>query len=232
MRGVAAGVACVAAADLVHFGCGEAVVAVPLDVLPFLLLDCHRLVRTCWPGVCCRGVGVDTSATCPSAVMAATISSSCLASAGVFVTLAAEVASSVSTRSISSFEAGGVAIFFLPLPEMTGIRGSFSGFSSSSSWIMCLFLVLEGVLMEGSSRSFSDSSFASVGEPSVADSSPSSSGWSDGSASSDSTSTYGSAAASFFGSSVAVASSLASAGAPVVLVSKLYCWSNESGKFW
>ena len=101
------------------------------------------------------------------------ISSSCLASVGVFVTLAAEAASSASTCSMSSLEAGGVTIFFLPLPlpERTGIRSS-----SSSSWIVCLFLVLEGVLMEGSSHSFSDSSSASVGEPLVADSSPSSSG--------------------------------------------------------
>ena len=47
VRGVVAGVA----------------VAVPLDVLPFLLLDCHGLVRTDWLGVCCRGIGVYASAT-------------------------------------------------------------------------------------------------------------------------------------------------------------------------
>ena len=33
-----------------------------LDVLPFLLLDCHGLVRTGWLGVCCGGIGVDASA--------------------------------------------------------------------------------------------------------------------------------------------------------------------------
>ena len=33
------------------------------------------------------------------------------------------------------------------------------------------------------------------------------------------------------GLSKAVVSSLVSAGAPVVLVSKLYCWSREAGKF-
>ena len=155
MRGVTAGVACVVDTDLVCFGCVKAAVTMPLDVLLFLLLDCRRLVRTCWPGVYCGGVGVDAWATCPSVVMAAMISSSCLASAGVFITLAAEAASSVSTCSISSSEAGEVAIFFLPLPEKTGMGGSSLGSSSSSSWIMCLFLVLEGILMEGSARSFS-----------------------------------------------------------------------------
>ena len=44
VRGVVAGVAGVLATDLVRFGCGEVAVAVPLDVLPFLLLDYRRLV--------------------------------------------------------------------------------------------------------------------------------------------------------------------------------------------
>ena len=97
--------------------------------------------------------------------------------------------------------------------------------------MMCFFLGLEEVLTGGSSRSFSDSYFASVGELSVADLSPSSSGWSDGSASSELASACGSAAASSSGSSMSVASSLTPAGASVVLASKLYYWSNESGKF-
>ena len=45
VRGVAAGAAGVVDTYLVCFGCGEAVVTVPLDVLPFLLLDCRGLVR-------------------------------------------------------------------------------------------------------------------------------------------------------------------------------------------
>ena len=72
---------------------------------------------------------------------------------------------------------------------------------------------------------------ASVGELSVADLSPSSSGWSDWSTISDSASACGSAAASSSGSSVSVAYALTFAGASVVLVSKLYYWSNASGKF-
>ena len=176
VRGVAAGAAAVVDTDLVYFGVVDAAVVVPIDVLPFLLLNCHGLVQIGWPGVGCGGVGVYASATCPSALMVAMISSSCLASAGVFVTLAVEAACTASICSVSTSEAGGVAIFFLPLPEMTGMRGSSSGSSSSSSLIMCLFLLLEWVLMNGSSRSFSDSSSASVGESSVADSSPSSSG--------------------------------------------------------
>ena len=44
VRGVAAGVACVVDTDLVHFGCGEAVVTMPLDVLPFPLLKCRGLL--------------------------------------------------------------------------------------------------------------------------------------------------------------------------------------------
>ena len=35
---------------------------VPLDVLPFVLLDYRGLVRTDWLGVCCGGIEVDTSA--------------------------------------------------------------------------------------------------------------------------------------------------------------------------
>ena len=49
VRGVAAGAASVVDTDLVRFSCGEAAVAMPLDVLPFLLLDCRGLVRTGWP---------------------------------------------------------------------------------------------------------------------------------------------------------------------------------------
>ncbi|KAH9668462.1 CBS domain-containing protein CBSX3 [Citrus sinensis] len=187
------------AAGLVRgFVAGVAVV-VPLDVLPFRLLDCLRLVRIGWLGVCCGGIRLNASAAWPSAVMAAMTASSCLTCSGVGIALAAAAASSASTCSMSSSEAGGVAIF--------------------------------AVGMVGSSRSFSELSSASVGELSVSDLSPSSSGGSDGSASSNSTSAYGLAAVSSAGSSVAVASSLASAGAPVVLVSKLYCWSSESGKF-
>ena len=141
VRGVVAGAAGVVDTDLVRFGGVNAAVAVPLDVLPFLLLDCRGLVRIGWPGVGCGGVRVDASATYPLTVMAAMISSSCLASAGVFVTLAAETAKSALIGSVSSLEAGGVAIFFLPLPlpERTGIGGSSSGSSSSSYLIMCLF---------------------------------------------------------------------------------------------
>ena len=137
VRGVVAGVAGVLATDLVRFGCGEVAVAVPLDVLPFLLLDCRELVRIGWLGVCCRGIGVDASAACPLAVIAEMIASSCLACAGVGVTLATAAASSASTCSISSSKTGGVGIFALslsfPLPARTGIDG-FSSRSSSSSF--------------------------------------------------------------------------------------------------
>ena len=105
----------------------------PLDVLSFLLLDCHGLVRIGWLGVCCGGTEVDASAVWPSAVMAAMIASSCLACSGVGVTSV----SSASTCSILSSEAGGVAIFVLPLsfplPTKNGINGSSSRSSSSSS---------------------------------------------------------------------------------------------------
>ena len=129
--------------DLVRFGSVAAAVAVPLEVLLFLLLDCCGLVRTGWPGVYCEGVGVYASATYPSAVMAAMISSSCLASVGVCVTLVAAVANSASTYSISFSEVGGVVIFSFPFLERTGMGGSSSSSSSSSSRIMCLFLGLE-----------------------------------------------------------------------------------------
>ena len=91
---------------------------------------------------------------------------------------------------------------------------------------MCCFLVLDWVGIVGSSHSFSELSSASVGELSVSDlalSSSDGSDGSDGSVFSKSTFSYGSATASSTGLSVAVASSLTSAGAPVVLVSKLYC---------
>ena len=148
MKGVATGVACMVDTDLVCFGSVEAAVTVPLEVLPFLLLDCRGLIQTGWPGVCCGGVGVDASATYPSAVMEVMISSSCLASTGVCVTLVATAANSTSICSISSSEAGGVASFSLPFLERTGIGSSSSGSSSFSSWIMCLFLFLEWVLIE------------------------------------------------------------------------------------
>ena len=111
VRGVGAGVSCMVDTDLVRFGCNEATITVPLNVLPFLFLDYRGLVQPGWVGVCCGGVGVEASATWPSAVMTAMISSSCLASAGVDVTLVVVAASSASTCSISSLEAGGVPIF-------------------------------------------------------------------------------------------------------------------------
>ena len=77
--------------------------------------------------------------------------------------------------------------------------------------------------MVGSSLSFSELSSASEGELSVLDLPPSSSGWSDGSASSESTAAYGLVAACSASSSEAVAASLVSAGALVVLLSKLNC---------
>ena len=115
VRGVATGVGCVVDTDLVRFGLGEAIVAVPLDVLPFLLLDCRGLVRPGWLRVYC------------------------LASAGVGVILVVAAASSASICSISSSVAGGVVISALPLPSplplpaRTGMEGSSSRSSSSSS---------------------------------------------------------------------------------------------------
>ena len=135
----------------------------PPEVLPFLLLDPLGLARTGLLGVCCGGAGIGAST-----VMAVMMSSSCLAFVGVRVTLVATASSSASTCSTSSSEARGVAIFSLPFLERTGMGGSSSCSFSSSSWIMCFFLVLEEVLTGGSSRSFSESSSASVGELSIA----------------------------------------------------------------
>ena len=150
MGGVAAGAAGLVDTDLVLFCYVEAVVAVPPEVLPFLLLDPLGLARTGLLGVGCGRAGVGASATCPSAVMKAMMSSNCLASVGVRVTLVAAASSSASTWSVSSLEVEGVVIFSLPLLERTG--------------------------MGGSSRSFSESFSASMGELSVVDLSPSSSG--------------------------------------------------------
>ena len=148
----------------------------PSEVLPFLLLNPLGLARIGLLEVGCGGAGVGPSTVCPSAVMTAMMSSSCLASVGVRVTLVTVVSSSASTCSASSSEAGGVAIFSLPFLERTRMGGSFLGSFCSSSWMICLFLVLEEVLIGGSSRSFSESSSAYVGELSVADLSHSSSG--------------------------------------------------------
>ena len=152
--GVAVGAACLVDIDLVFFCFGEAVAAMPLEVLPFLLLDSLGLTHTCLLGVCYGGAGAGVSATCPSTMMAAMMSNSYLASVGVRVTLVAATSSSTSTCSALSSEAGWVAIFSLPILERTGIWGSSSGSSSSSSWMMCFFLSLENVLTGGSSRSF------------------------------------------------------------------------------
>ena len=94
-----------------------------------------------------------------------------------------------------------------------------------------LLLVLDWAGIVVSPCFFSKLSSASEGELSVLYLSLSSSGGSDVSASSEFTVACGSAATSSAGASVAVASSLASAGAPIVLLSKLYCWSSELGKF-
>ena len=109
--GVAARATCLVDTDLVLFGFVKAVVAMPLEVLPFLLLDPLGLAWTSLLGVCCGGAGAGASAACPSTVMAAMMSSSCLASVGVRVTLVATASSSALTCSASSLEAGRVAIF-------------------------------------------------------------------------------------------------------------------------
>lgn len=87
MEGVAVGTACRDETDLVFLGSGVAAAARPSEVPPFLLLDPLGLVRVGLLGVCCEGVGTGASASCPSAVIAAMISSRCFASAGVRVTL-------------------------------------------------------------------------------------------------------------------------------------------------
>ena len=121
VRGVMAGVA----------------VAVPTDVLPFRLLGCLGLVRIGWLGVCCGSVGLNALAAWPSTVMAAMTTSSSWACSDVAMVLVAAAARSASICSISSSEAGGVAIFSLPLAFplliMTGIGGSMSRPSSSTS---------------------------------------------------------------------------------------------------
>ena len=177
MERVATGVACLDETYLVLLG-GVAATTGPPGVLSFLLLDPFGPVIVGLLGVCCEGTGTEVSASCSSVVIAAMMSSRCFASAGVRMTLAATASNSASIGSASSFEAGGVITFSLPFLEMTGIGGSSAG-SSSSSWMMCFFLDLEEVLTGGSSGSFSGSSFASVGELSVADLASSSSGWSD-----------------------------------------------------
>ena len=125
--------------------------------------------------------------------------------------------------------AGGVITCSLPFIERTGMRGSSIG-SSSSSCMMCVFLDLEEVLTRGSSSSFSGSFYVSIGELSIVDLTSSSSCWSEWSSSSDSASTCGFTVAFSSGSFVSVAFSLTAAGGSVVLVAKLYYWSNESGK--
>ncbi|KAH9649073.1 hypothetical protein KPL70_025843 [Citrus sinensis] len=103
--GVATGTACLVDTDLVLFGSVEAAIAVPLEVLPFLLLDPLRLARTNLLGVGYEGAGVGTLAACPSTVMAAMMSSSCWASVGVRVTLVAATSSSALSCSALSSEA-------------------------------------------------------------------------------------------------------------------------------
>ena len=146
MGGVAIGATCLVDTYLVLFGFGEAAAAMPPEVPPFLLVNPLGLTQTCLLRVCCEGAGAGALVACPSAVMVAMMSSSCLASVGVRVTLVAAASNSTSTCSASSSEAGGVAIFSLPFLEMTGIKGSSSGSSSFSSWIRCFFLDLEEVL--------------------------------------------------------------------------------------
>ena len=123
MGGVVVGAACFVDTGLVFFDSGEATTAIPPEVPHFLLL-----------GVGCRGARVGALVACPSAMMEAMMSSSCLASVVVPVTLAAATSSSASTCSASSLEVGGVATFSLPFLERTEMGGSSSGSSSSSSY--------------------------------------------------------------------------------------------------
>ena len=96
MERVAVGAACLVDTDLVLFCSGEAIAAMPLEVLPFLLLNLLRLARKSLLGVCCGGAGAGALAACPSVVMAVMMSSSCLASVGVRVTLVVAASSSTS----------------------------------------------------------------------------------------------------------------------------------------
>ena len=141
MGGVVVGVAYLVDTNLVLFGYGKTAAATLPEVSPFLLLGPRGLARISLLGVCCGGTGVGASAACPSAVMTTMISSSCLVSVGVRVTLAAVASNSASTCSASLSEAGG-NYFFLPFLERTGTRGFSSGSFSSSSYMMCFFLTL------------------------------------------------------------------------------------------
>ena len=107
--GVAAGATCLVDTDLVLFGSVEAVVTMPLEVLPFLLLDPLGLVQTSLVGVCCGG-----------AVIATIMSSSGLAFVGVRVTLVAPTSSSASTCSVHLQRHEG--LLFFPCPFSKGLE--------------------------------------------------------------------------------------------------------------
>ena len=83
MGGVAIGAACLVETNLVLFGSGEAAAATLLEVPPFLLLGPLGLERIGLLRVCCGGAGAGASSACPSAMMAAMISSNCFVSVGV-----------------------------------------------------------------------------------------------------------------------------------------------------
>ena len=103
--GVAAGVTCLVATDLVLLGYVEAAVVVPPEVLPFLLLAPLTLARTSLLGVAYGGAGVGALVACPLAVIAAMMSSTCWASVVVRMTLVAATSSSALTCSAASSEA-------------------------------------------------------------------------------------------------------------------------------
>ena len=89
MEGVVVSTTCLDKTDLVLSESGVAAAAGPPKVPPFLLLDPFGLVIVGLLGVCCEGAGIGASASCPSTVIAAIMSSRCFASVGVRVTLAA-----------------------------------------------------------------------------------------------------------------------------------------------
>ena len=117
---MAVGASCLVETDLVLF-CSSVSTATPPEVPLFLLLGPLGLVRVGFQGVYYEGARVGASAACPSAVIAAMISSSYFVSVGVRVTLAATASNSVTICSASSSEAEGVITFSLPFLERTGI---------------------------------------------------------------------------------------------------------------
>lgn len=149
----------VAWVELVHLVTSFTSSGVPPDVAPRRLL----VAEGDFAGSCGGAARVDFTVAASSAVISAMMSSKFFLAAGVRLTRSAAASSCASISSHRSSESSSWRIFSLPLTDGTGISGSSSVSSSSSSPMICLRYPLVGGIWDcliGSSPESLSSSYS------------------------------------------------------------------------